>query len=84
MKILAVDTATEACSAALLCESKVTERYQLDPRGHSRRLMSMIEALLFEAGVARTDLDGILTIAGRDPLPVFGSVRAWLRVLPLD
>ena len=59
MKILAVDTATEACSAALLCESKVTERYQLDPRGHSRRLMSMIEALLFEAGVARTDLDGI-------------------------
>ena len=59
MRILAVDTATEACSAALLCEGEITERYQLDPRGHSRRLIPMIEALLSEAGVARTDLDVI-------------------------
>ena len=59
MRILAVDTATEACSAALLCGGEVIERYRLDPRGHSRRLMPMIETLLAEAGVARADQDGI-------------------------
>ena len=59
MRILAVDTATEACSAALLCRDEIIERYRLDPRGHSRRLMPMIESLLAEAGVARADLDGI-------------------------
>ncbi len=59
MRILAVDTATEACSAALLCGGEIIERYRLDPRGHSRRLMPMIEALLAEAGVIRADLDGI-------------------------
>ncbi len=64
MKILAIDTATEACSAALYVDDvgadiKVTSRYQLAPREHSRLILKMIEELLTEAGLAVSDLDAI-------------------------
>lgn len=57
MKLLAVDTATEACSAALIIEGRVTERYQQTQREHSLLILPMIDSLMAEAGLKPSDLD---------------------------
>ncbi|MGR8980179.1 MAG: tRNA (adenosine(37)-N6)-threonylcarbamoyltransferase complex dimerization subunit type 1 TsaB [Gammaproteobacteria bacterium] len=57
MKLLAVDTATEACSAALIIEGTVIERYQKTQRGHSLLILPMIDSLMAEAGLKPNDLD---------------------------
>lgn len=65
MNLLAVDTATEACSAALLCERGLIERYELLGRGHAERLLPMVDELLVEAGIGVQALDAIAF--GRGP-----------------
>jgi tRNA threonylcarbamoyladenosine biosynthesis protein TsaB len=60
MKLLALDTATEACSCALLCDGAVLERFELTGRGHTQRLPAMVAELLAEAGLAVPALDGIV------------------------
>ena len=65
MKILAFDAATEACSAALLIEESVAERFEVPGRGHAARLLPMADELLREAGVDARDLDAIAF--GRGP-----------------
>ena len=45
MNILAIDTSTEACSAALYIDGKLSSRYQLAPREHSRLILKMIDGL---------------------------------------
>ena len=52
MKILAVDAATEACSAALLRDGALVERYEVIGRGHAGRLLPMADELLNEAGIS--------------------------------
>lgn len=59
MKLLAIDTATEACSVALWLDGAVHERFELAGREHSARLLPMLHALLAEAGVSLPQLDGI-------------------------
>ena len=41
MKLLALDTSSEGCSAALWLDGRVTERFEVAPRGHTRLLMPM-------------------------------------------
>lgn len=65
MKILALDSATEACSAALFIEGEVLERFRIEPRGHARLLLPMIDELLAEAGIKPTALDALAF--GRGP-----------------
>ena len=65
MKILALDTATENCSAALFINGTTLEREQLLGRGAAEVILSMVEALLAEAGLALRDLDAIAF--GRGP-----------------
>jgi len=38
LKFAAIDTATEACSAALYCNGEVTFRYTVEPRVHAKVL----------------------------------------------
>ena len=59
MNLLAIDTATEACSVALWCDGKVHCQQVIEPRGHSARVLPMVEAVLDEAGIARSSLDVI-------------------------
>ncbi len=59
MKILAIDTATEACSAALYIDGEVSAHYQLAPREHSRLILKMIDDLLSAANLPVHDLDAI-------------------------
>lgn len=59
MKLLAIETATEACSAALMVNGEITEQYTLTANGHSKLILPMIDALLAEANLKPTDLDGL-------------------------
>ncbi len=60
MKLLAIDTATESCTAALLIDGDIRERYEVAPRGHAGLILPMVDSLLTEAGLAATDLDGLV------------------------
>ena len=72
MKILALDTATENCSAALLVDGRLTAREQLLARGHAANILGMIDEVLAEAGAS---LAGLTAIAfGRGP-GAFTGVR---------
>ncbi len=59
MKILALETSTEYCSVALWQDGTVSERCELVGQKHSEVLMSMLDALLREAGVTVKQVDGI-------------------------
>lgn len=77
MNLLGIDTATEACSAALLCGDSVIERSELAPRRHAELILPMIDSLLAEAGLSRRRLDGIAV--GRGP-GAFTGVRLAISV----
>jgi len=62
--LLALDTSSEGCSAALFADGKVTEKFEIAPRGHTRLLMPMIRALLAEHGLRPADLDALAFARG--------------------
>lgn len=65
MKILALDTATEALSVSLALGDQQIDRYVEIDRGHAEQLLPMVEALLAEGGIALAALDAIAF--GRGP-----------------
>ncbi len=64
MRILAIDTSTEACSAALLVGDTVLARAEEPGRGHSDRILGMVAEVLAEAGLALAALDAIAAGVG--------------------
>ena len=57
MNILAIDTATEACSAAVLrADGASFDTFEIAPRRHNALLPGMMERVLDAAGIAKTDL----------------------------
>jgi len=70
--LLALDTATEACSVALLHQGQILSHYEVIPRLHAQRLLPMLQALLSEAGIALNAVDAIAF--GRGP-GAFTGVR---------
>jgi tRNA threonylcarbamoyladenosine biosynthesis protein TsaB len=65
VRLLAIDTATENCSAALLIDGCMQSREIEMERGHAERILPMIDDLLAEAGITLPDLDAIAF--GRGP-----------------
>lgn len=59
MKLLAIDTATEACSAALSIDGIISDRFALAPRTHTQLILPMIDDLMTEAGLQPQDLDAL-------------------------
>lgn len=65
MNILAIDTATEACSVALESAGEVIMRYQVTRQQHAQLLLPMIDELLAEANLTTQALD--VLVMGRGP-----------------
>jgi len=60
MRILALDTATSACTVAVVDADRVLAELTLEvPRAHSTRLMPLIAQAVGESGLAKTDLDAL-------------------------
>ena len=55
--ILALDTATEACSAALLHQDHITFEDELSPRTHTQRILPMVDGLLKNANLSIKEVD---------------------------
>jgi tRNA threonylcarbamoyladenosine biosynthesis protein TsaB len=64
MRVLALDTATEACSVALLIGDEFICRFEEPGRGHSGRVLDMVSGVLAEGGVVLGALDGIAASVG--------------------
>lgn len=59
MKILAIETATEACTVALRYDDQVIERFEVKARAHSLLVLPMLESVLAEADIKVSQLDAI-------------------------
>lgn len=62
--ILAIDTSTPACSAALLCGNDQVFRHKLASREHTRLILPMVDEVLSEAGLVLSQLDALAFTAG--------------------
>jgi tRNA threonylcarbamoyladenosine biosynthesis protein TsaB len=65
LNLLALDTSTEACSAALLIDGEIKQYYKVAPRKHTHLILGMIENLLQDAGLKSSDID--VMAFGRGP-----------------
>ena len=65
MKILALETSTQQCSAALLTTGGILERSQVAERAHAEMILPMLESLLAEAELSLNQLDALAF--GRGP-----------------
>lgn len=65
LTVLALDTCTETCSAALTVNGKVFAQIADAPREHSQRLLPMVDEVLAQAQVTLADVD--LIAYGRGP-----------------
>ncbi|MBS0366543.1 MAG: tRNA (adenosine(37)-N6)-threonylcarbamoyltransferase complex dimerization subunit type 1 TsaB [Proteobacteria bacterium] len=72
MKLLALDTATENCSAALCVGVTVLQRELRLDRGHAGHILQMVDELLTQGGLTLAGLDAIAF--GRGP-GAFTGVR---------
>lgn len=64
MKLLAIETSTEACSAALYLDDQIHELFELAPREHTKRILPMIDELMAQAQLTPQQLDGIAFSCG--------------------
>jgi tRNA threonylcarbamoyladenosine biosynthesis protein TsaB len=78
MKLLAIETSSEACSVALNAGNGIIERYAVMPRGHAEQLLPWIEEVLEEGEVSLKTLDAIAFSRGPGS---FTSLRIGISVV---
>jgi tRNA threonylcarbamoyladenosine biosynthesis protein TsaB len=59
MGILAIETATDACSVALYCDGEYFQRHEVIPRQHSQRLFGMLRELLPDGDLRKYGVSAI-------------------------
>ncbi len=59
MKLLAIDTTEDSCSAALCIDDEMLWRFEIAPRRHSELVLPMVDEVLAEAGLAVRQLDAL-------------------------
>ena len=72
MKLLAIETATELCSAALLVNDEIFSISEVAPRRHNEIILYMCEQVLAQGQISLSQLDAIAF--GRGP-GAFTGVR---------
>lgn len=65
MRILAIDTATEACSVALWNDGTLCAHFEECPREHTQRILPLVKDILNQGNTSLTDLDALAF--GRGP-----------------
>ncbi|QQZ28008.1 tRNA (adenosine(37)-N6)-threonylcarbamoyltransferase complex dimerization subunit type 1 TsaB [Thiothrix subterranea] len=64
MKLLALDTSTEACSAAVYADGATFCEFELTPRAHTHKILPMVESVLAAAGLRLTEVDALAVGCG--------------------
>lgn len=64
-RILAIDTATEACSVAIWNQGETHALFELCPREHTQRILPLVQQVLAESGLTLSQLDALAF--GRGP-----------------
>jgi len=59
VKLLAFETATEACSVAVYVDGEIRERHAVAPRQHTALALPWADELLAESGIGKSQLDAI-------------------------
>ncbi|MGB5446110.1 MAG: tRNA (adenosine(37)-N6)-threonylcarbamoyltransferase complex dimerization subunit type 1 TsaB [Psychromonas sp.] len=69
LKVLCIDTSTEACSVAVLCQTAtdqvISDQFMLAPREHTTKILPAVEQVLQSAGIKLADID--IVAYGRGP-----------------
>ena len=78
MKLIAIETATENCSVALLNDGVMTQKQAEEPRKHAELVLPYLDELLQQSGVQKKDIDGI--VFGNGP-GAFTGVRIAIGVV---
>ena len=65
MRLLALDTSTEACSAAVWADGRIFARYEVASRDHTSIILPMVDSVLADAGTELEQLDALAF--GRGP-----------------
>jgi tRNA threonylcarbamoyladenosine biosynthesis protein TsaB len=60
MKLLAIDTTTDACSIALQVDEEINEWHHVEARAHTRILVPMIRKVLEKARLRSSELDAVV------------------------
>lgn len=60
MRLLAIDTVTEACSVAIWHDGEIAVCEEVVYQSHTEQVLPMVQALLAETGTVRTQLDAIV------------------------
>ena len=84
MKLLAIDTALNACSVAIVADDAVLARIVLPGgKGNAERLLPIVEQARAAAGIALADLDGIAATIGPGSFTGIRTALATARALGL-
>lgn len=62
--ILALDTTTTNCSAALLYKNEIIQELSVEPRVHNEKILHMVSSLVAKAGISLAKLDYIALSIG--------------------
>jgi tRNA threonylcarbamoyladenosine biosynthesis protein TsaB len=64
VKLLAIDTSTDACSAALFIDGAIREKFEILPRQHTKLILLMVDELLADAQIKPQHLDAVALSRG--------------------
>ncbi len=78
VKLLAIETSTEACSVAVYVDGEVVSRHELAPRRHTQLVLPWADELMAQAGLRKSQLDAIAV--GRGP-GAFTGVRLAIAIV---
>ena len=69
LNVLCIDTSTEACSVALLCQTAteqiISDQFMLAPREHTTKILPTVDQVLQSAGISLSAID--IIAYGRGP-----------------